>query len=470
MIILVLESSTSGAKALRIDTVTGDMDIKVEPYAKGTQENAEEVWKTTAKLGKQLAATVEKVDIIALGGVWHSVMLCDKHFKPVTRVYHWYDTSSYELCTKIRNENPSFTQEFYSKTGCRVHSLYPYFKLLPLKMKGQIKQDYKICGQGTFNFFQLTGDWKVSKSMASGTGLFDIHNKVYHQGLLGNLGIDSKTQLGKLVDYESTSPLSKEGAKLLGLPSGIPVVPCHPDGALNQIGSSANEKGIMTLSIGTSGAMRLSTDKPILNFEKGNWCYYGATKSWLSGAATSGCCNCVDYYKDLLFSAELSYRTIEDTMKEDNINTPIFLPFLFGERCPGWDDGKKASFFDCKPEATTQDYYQAVLEGVLFNLYQCFDTLSTVEKINCIKVSGGILQSKTWKQMCADIFGLEIEEDRVKQCSLFGGAKLAAMVLKTQIPENTHNSKVLPNMKMHDMYMKKYNRYLYWYDITKEKN
>jgi gluconokinase len=305
--------------------------------------------------------------------------------------------------------------------------------------------------------------------MASGTGLFDIHKKEYHQDLLKNLEIDSKTQLGELVDYESTSPLSEKGAQLLGLPSGIPVVPCHPDGALNQLGSSATEKGIMTLSVGTSGAMRLTTDKPILNFEQGNWCYYGATKSWLSGAATSGCCNCVDYYKQLLFSDTVSYKEIEDNLKEDKMNVPIFLPFLFGERCPGWDDGKNASFLDCTPENTTRDYYHAVLEGVLFNLYQCFDNLRTVETIKTIKLSGGILQSKTWKQMCADIFGIEIEEDRVKQCSLFGGAKLAASVLDTHIPEHTSHNKILPNMEMHTMYMKKYARYSYWYNNTKEK-
>ena len=46
--------------------------------------------------------------------------------------------------------------------------------------------------------------------------------------------------------------------------AGIPVIPAHPDGALNQVGSGALGDGVMTLSAGTSGAIRMAFDRPYL--------------------------------------------------------------------------------------------------------------------------------------------------------------------------------------------------------------
>ena len=116
------------------------------------------------------------------------------------------------------------------------------------------------------------------------------------------LGISS-SQLGKVITYEEVSPLTDEGAELLGITPGIPVVGACSDGGLNQVGAGATASGIMTFSVGTSGAIRLSTEEPVLPEDPGTWCYLSPA-GYLSGAATSGCCNCVDWAKDRLFGKE----------------------------------------------------------------------------------------------------------------------------------------------------------------------
>ena len=37
-----------------------------------------------------------------------------------------------------------------------------------------------------------------------------------------------------------------------------------PDGALNQVGAGAMGEGVMTMSVGTSGAIRMATDNPYI--------------------------------------------------------------------------------------------------------------------------------------------------------------------------------------------------------------
>ena len=61
-------------------------------------------------------------------------------------------------------------------------------------------------------------------------------------------------------------PLTEDGAKALGIKAGTPVIPAHADGGLNQIGVGALKKGVMTFSVGTSGAIRLTAEKAVNTF------------------------------------------------------------------------------------------------------------------------------------------------------------------------------------------------------------
>ena len=82
------------------------------------------------------------------------------------------------------------------------------------------------------------------------------------------------------------------------------------------------------------------------------------------------------------------------------------MPYLYGERCPGWNDARKASFHDVKPAHTLADFYRAVQMGVLFNMYQCYEIMceNTGEPQEII-VSGGVTLSEAWLHMLADLFG-----------------------------------------------------------------
>lgn len=66
----------------------------------------------------------------------------------------------------------------------------------------------------------------------------------------------------------------------------------------------------MTFSVGTSGAIRLTTSKPVLPKEPSTWCYM-SPKNWMSGAATNGCCNCLDWFKEQVGMSRLSYGELE---------------------------------------------------------------------------------------------------------------------------------------------------------------
>jgi gluconokinase len=373
------------------------------------------------QVGKDVSEGID-IDMIAIGSIWHSILACDKNFRPITRTYSWLYTGASSIAQELRNDS-DFTNKFYQTTGCMVNATYPAFKLIDLQRQGLKLSDCIFMGQGTYNFYRLTNEFLLSESMASGSGFLDIHTKKFSKDVLDFLGI-GKNQFGSLCDYREVRPLSKEGARILGLKSGIPVITAQPDGGLNQVGAGALGDDVMTLSVGTSAALRISTTRPVIPDKPSTWCYLSPA-GWLSGAATSGACNCVDWAKNKFFVPGTTYKDLELT-GIDIANLPVYLPFLYGERCPGWNDARKAAFYDLTSNHSNIDLYYSVLEGVLFNIYQCYEILTNINNAPCqIKLSGGILNSKIWTQMCCDIFDREMECSHQNQMSLIGGAVLA---------------------------------------------
>ena len=429
MRILAMESSTSSAKAMLYDTDKNTSIVKTRKYPqmfeKAAVHDAQTVFSETMSVAGELLNGCGDIDIISLGGTWHSLCLCAYNMEPFTPVLPWCYTGASELCKKLR-EDRQYVSDYYHKTGCMVNAIYPFFKLKMFKDMGFDLNQYLIAGQGVYNTYRMTGQRVVTECTASGTGLLNIYKKQYEESLLEELGIKASV-LPELVAYNQTFPLLKEAADFLGLKPGIPVIPSNSDGGLNQIGVGAMNKGVMTFSVGTSGAIRLTTSRPIIPETPSTWCYM-SPKMWLSGAATSGACNCVDWFK-ANFAKNKSYENLErDAGPEKDI--PIFLPFVFGERCPGWNDDRKGSFEHLGTSHSIEDLYRSVQEGTLFNLFQCYETLTSVNGVpEKIKLSGGILNSPRWTQMCADIFGSDMEIAAQSQSSLLGGVVLGMELL-----------------------------------------
>lgn len=464
MWILALEASTTSAKAMLYDTRTHMIMEKTRPYGKMYDDeilhDAKIVFENMAEVGKELSAGKD-IAVISLSGTWHSLVLCDQNMEPATPVYQWSYTGASGVCSELRKDS-SFVKEYYQRTGCMVNATYPLFKLLYLKEQGYHLEDYYIMGQGTYNNYRLTNERVTTRCLASGTGLLNIHTREYDMESLKMAGI-KESQLSHLTESEQTLPLSEEGAAALGLRAGIPVLLTNSDGGLNQIGVGAVRENIMTFSAGTSGAVRISTARPVIPEVPSTWCYL-SPKGWLSGAATAGCCNCIDWLIEHVTKGTVEYGQLEkDT--GNILDTPIFLPFLFGERCPGWNDERSGGFAGLKAWHDISDMYRGIQQGVLFNLYQCYRILTEVAgEPEKIKLSGGILHSKVWTQMCADIFGKELEVDETKQSSLMGAIVLAREAVGDLSSVGEYEpcvkTVVKPDWQRNSQYMKQFEKYM----------
>lgn len=469
MFILALEASTASAKAMYYDTETERFELSTEPYCRDYEDiskhRPDNVYEQMTGLGRKLVHG-RQVDIVALSGAWHSIGLFNKDITPATPMYPWTSTEPAKICAQLRKD-PQFVQDYYRRTGCMVNATYGMFKLVMLS-RDYCLRDYFIMGQGSYNNYRMTGKLITTDCHLSASGMLNIYSKTYDKKMLEILGID-KAQLSDICSYKDTYPLTKEAAKQLGIKAGVPVVLSCADGALNQTGSGALIEGIMTLSVGTSCAIRIAVNEPVLSPDCSTWCYLSPI-SWLAGAATNCGTSSVDWYKRCAFHEGTKYEDIERNIRYGE-STPVFLPFIYGERCPGWNDERCGSFHNLLDWHNRYSMYHAVQEGVLFNVYQCYEALTRISgKPTHIRLSGGILHSEPWTQMCADIFGLDMEADENKQSSLMGAVVLAKERLGLLDDIRNYKSKtskiIRCDKKKTAMYREKYEEYLRFYNAV----
>ena len=183
--ILALECSTTSAKALLFDPVKGEIvRVKSEGYPGevsawrgvwGTQDTAA-VMALVAKLGREVAAGEEHIQAIALGGTFHSTLVCDRKMEPLTPTYTWMYSGAEELTGRLRKDE-RYTLDYYHRTGCMVNALYPAFQLMKLREEGFDFDGTRVSSQSAFLFHTLTGIHLETASTNSGGGLINLNEK-----------------------------------------------------------------------------------------------------------------------------------------------------------------------------------------------------------------------------------------------------------------------------------------------------
>lgn len=431
MQILVLEASTSSAKAMVFDSSRGVLSLKTTPYQKrysdGITQDAKQVLLELCALARPLVRGRD-IQAVSVVGAWHNLLLLDENNEPASRSYSWAYNQAAPYADTLR-KNKEKTLELYHKTGCMVHSTYPAYRLPYLKQQGlTLQKGQKVSCQGSYIFSQLTGDLVESVSMASASGFLNIHTLQWEQEALWLSGID-ESYFAALKTHLDVYGLSRRGCELLSLRENTPVIPAHPDGAMNQVGEGALQDNVMTISMGTSGALRMANNAAALPDKPGTWCYYAPGK-WLVGAATAGCTNCLDWYSQKVLRGQYTLNQLDGMIGALNTKTPDFLPFIAGERCPGWDDSRLGGFLNAGQEHGTAEFYLAILKGVVFNLFQCYTLLGSMKKPpEEIRVSGGVAHSEKWSCILASCLGKEIRVSNEGQASMMGGCALALFYL-----------------------------------------
>jgi xylulokinase len=243
--------------------------------------------------------------------------------------------------------------------------------------------------------------------------------------------------------YESIVPSAAIAATVAaetGLKAGTPVVGGGGDQAAGGVGNGIVRSGLISSTIGSSGVVFAFTDEPWLD-PRGRvhtFCHAVPGK-WHVMGVTLGAGLSLKWVRDELSSSERSvaamtgddpyvYLTAEAAQAPVGSEGLIYLPYLMGERTPHLDPNAKGVFFGLTGRHTRVHLIRSVLEGVAYSLRDGLEILREIGvPLGEVRFSGGGGRSLLWRQIQADVFGLQGVTLNVGEGPSFGAALLAGV-------------------------------------------
>jgi gluconokinase len=386
---------------------------------------------------------------VCFSSAMHGLIAVDKNCKPLTDMLTWADLRSKDYANRLKNTEQG--KKIYERTGTPIHPMSPLFKLMWLKDNEP----------AIFN--------TAHNSVASATGLFDIYDLKWNDEALHIAGISTD----RLSMPVPVTHILKDKA-------GVPFIIGGSDGCLAHIGSNALNNGDVSLTIGTSGAVRIMTTAPVKDSLQRVFNYILTDGLYISGGPVNNGGNLLQWFTVNFLKKPFAAPAHFEEFIEEALSVPagsddlIFLPYIYAERAPVWDADAKGMFFGITSTHTVAHFMRAIMEGISFGLLSVLQTLEDVTgNVGSIYVSGGFVKSEKWVLLLADVLGKTLHVTQAQDSSAAGAAMIGmkALGIIDSFDETSFfrvDRSFEPNLRNHGIHKKNYAVYSVLYDKLKD--
>ncbi|MFL5808693.1 MAG: gluconokinase [Flavisolibacter sp.] len=423
-------------------------------------------------LNEKIHSRKYTVVCICFSSAMHSVLPIDGNGVPLGNAIVWSDNRAKNEAGDLKNSD--LGKQLYKATGTPIHAMSPLNKIRWLKNNDpdRFAATHKFLAIKTYIIQQLTGEYIIDHSVASATGLLNIHTLKWEADALKHAGITSD-QLPELVPvFYSPAKLKREYQTSLGLHDSVKLIVGSSDGCMATLGAGVWADGQATVTLEESGAVRV-VGKKVLQDEKQRLFNYLLTEgNYVSGGPTNNAGSVFEWYAKQFGDFKKAFD-LEDCM-ENLISDAakvaagsaglIFLPYLQGERAPIWNANAKAVYFGLNIKHEQQHFVRATIEGILYAIYSIGKTLEEHRSIQSLSANGTFASYPFWTQMMADIFNKPVH---IKQGSGSDSVALGAFLLSAteiglykNLDDAAETVKLpdsfIPKKHDHEVYMKHY--------------
>ena len=423
--VLALDVGTSSARAQMFEEEARERDPAKQDYA-GETDAARLVDAVRAVVRQYDADDADAVGASCFG---HSLLALDERGRPLTPVLGWRDTRSADAAEWLARRLDG--SAIHARTGCHLHTSYWPAKLAWLASSEpevfRSARRFVSFAEHLYGELLDDDDVPISVSLASGTGLMNLHTLDWDDELLDTLGVD-RARLPRIAD----DPVRGWFPALL-------------DGACSNVGSGCRSRERAALMVGTSGALRTVYETETPMPRAGLFLYRVDARRVVEGGALSDGGNLYHWLEGTLSAAEWELGE-----RDPDSHGLTFVTLLGGERSTGWHPHAKGSIHGLTFDTTAVDIRQAALEGVGFRFAEVLELMPEVEEI--VATGGALVKDADWCQIMADALARPIAPSRVKEASLRGAAVLTLERLGVQVPDPEAGTAVEPRRDAADAY------------------
>lgn len=449
------------------------------PRTSWAEQKPEDWWTALRDSVKEL---IEKFDVnpadilaVSVDGPTHTAVLLDRDLSPLQNAIFWTDQRSTRQSKWLNNR---YGERILGLTLHRPGTVWTLSHLLWVKEEQPEiwKSIRHILFEKDYIRYRLTGNLATDYIEAMGTLLFDAEKMSWSHELCDMIGLNM-TYLPEIVKPQDVAGrVTKDASLQLGIIEGTPVIVGSTDTALEIFGTGAIKAGQATVKLATAGRICIVTDNPCQHEFLINYPHIIPGK-WYPGTATRSCASSYRWYKETFGEKEQEISEITGIspyfhFDEQASAIPagceglIFHPYLLGELTPYNDPDLKGSFTGISMKHSKAHFTRAVLEGVAFSLYDCFEVLKQLKlTLHEAMIIGGGSRSVLWRQIVADMLGICMKKPANTDSS-FGSAMLAGIgigvfrdfedAVKKCVKIDTF---IEPDMERHEKYMELYKIY-----------
>ena len=363
-------------------------------------------------LNEKIRPQKHKVICICFSASMHSVLAIDKDGVPLGNAITWSDNRGKKEAAKLKSS--SLGKAIYTATGTPIHPMSPLIKITWLKNndKERFKKTYKFLSIKSYIIQQLTGEYFIDYSLASATGLLNIHTMNWEPDALKYAGINTDKLTDLVPVFYSPGKLRKAYQTSLGLPAGVKIIIGSSDGCLATLGAGVWGEGKATVTIEDSGAVRV-VGKKVLQDEKQRFFNYLLVKNcYVSGGPTNNGGVIFEWFAKQFgdfknpFDIQHSMDMLMNEAAKVSVGSDglLFLPYLLGERAPIWNANARGCYFGLNINHQRQHFIRATIEGILYEIYNIGKTLQEHRTINSLSINGSFASIPFCAQMIADLF------------------------------------------------------------------
>ena len=445
-----IDVGTTGTKTLLLDeegriltSATSEYPM-FTPRPQWAEQDPEDWWQATVKSIRCVLreSDIDPSDISGIGltGQMHGMVMLDASGKVLRPCIMWNDQRTAAQCEWIMNVVGR--ERFLELT---LNPALPGFTAPKIIWTRENEPEVyanaaKVLLPKDYVRYRLTGIYATEVSDASGTVLLDVSQRKWSEEVLQEIGIPLEWMPECVESPEITGKITSEVAEVTGLPAGVPVVGGAGDQAASAVGTGIVEPGLVSVTLGTSGVVFAYTEEPsrdpqgrlhtFCHAVPGKWHVMGVTLS--AGGS-------LRWFRDTLGLSEKNIGklsgvdpyeilTAEASTAPAGCEGLLFLPYLTGERTPYPDPNARGTFFGLTLRHSKSHMMRAVLEGVAYSLRDSIELFRDLGiPIQQVRAVGGGARSVMWRQILADIFGIELVTINVTDSTAYGASLLAGV-------------------------------------------
>jgi xylulokinase len=440
-VVLGIDVSTTATKAIVVGDDGAVLGVAASEYGFDQphplwSEQDPALWWTAAQdaIPRALAAasiTGADVDGVGLTGQMHGLVLLDEADTVIRPAILWNDQRTGAQCDAIRDALSLETLVAITGNDALTGFTAPKIAWVRDREPDAFSRVAHVLLPKDYVRLQLTGMHAMDKADGAGTLLFDLAARDWSPVMLATIGADPAWLPPTFEGPEVTGRVTARAAAATGLREGTPVVAGGGDQAANAVGVGAVVPGRVALSLGTSGVVFATTDRPIFDPAGRVHAFCHAVPGrWHLMSVMLSAAGSLRWFRDTVAPGEGYPDLVEPAGQVGpGAGGLLFLPYLTGERCPYPDPQARGAFVGLTLAHDRRHLTRAVLEGVAFGLRDGLDLMlgAGMPMPSTFLASGGGLASPVWRQILADVLGATISTPATTEGAAFGAALLAAV-------------------------------------------